>query len=440
MKQIIALLLICAAFSALFVVPAKPANYLFIYTTAPTPTPVPTPAGITKGTIYYPGDYVKFSTTGTNNCKAANLTGLAGCALFMKWAAVEPRSGVFDWSQVTAIEAQLPAGEKIQFHIETGEGGDPITTANCTSVNSPSGNLAVAPNPTCQPWLNPASFVNTIWDKTNPGAPQNQWQQNIPSCTVLEEPDPTDATYIAAWKGLMAGIQAQFTGDTKIAYISVVPISHFGSDVSMATRSKIGNTCPTPSVSYSAQWKAIANASSSGAGNSDAAFDTWVQGAYTTLYSGTGGLVPTVGTVQNISQWIEGGSFPSMITPGNANNNIPLDLFQNVIIAHEPTSGTFLEVGQEGQNASLSACNYMRSVPGPPPNGGYVVQGLTTFSNVCSTVLSAYACFGALPNGSNTTSSGCNSAEQVYAANFGACPSTITAITGALLGTSSPSC
>lgn len=399
-------------------------------TPTPTPTSTPTPTGV----YYYPGQYTTWNTgTSTNNCNTANLTDpdITGCVMPIKWAALEPRNGVFDWSAITAVENQLPAGKFLQLNIVTGEGGSPTSQGVCDSVNN---QTEPPPSPTCQPWLFGITGVSSQWEKI--GA-NGKGQQNIAACAPLLEPNPADASYQTAIKGFYAALQSHFAVDNKISYILLNPMSHYGSDFSMATVYQPGSPCASPSPSYHDQWATLSGCTTNNAA-ADTCFLNWVKSAVDSIWFGTGGAAVTIGAVQPLSVWTEEQQFPSMSTPGGINHQINPALFAD-ILTHQPAAGFY--VGQEAQSTGTAACNQMTnlSVGGiPPPSSGYVTQMVSNFQTSGVTDCTQL-CNAGVPSAKGYPN-GCASQEEPYAVNFPDCPASIHSIAQALGGDLTQNC
>ena len=387
-------------------------KYLRFYGSAPTPTPTPTPSPGSNliGAYYFVGN-----NDAKGGCPASLPSNAKGCAINVKWARVEPTNGTFDWSYVDNILNNLQAGKSLQLEIITGAAGTPNSAAVCGSLNP-----AV---PACTPWLSGASGIPTKWWKGS--------QQNLSCGANVVIPDPTDASYIAAYRGLLTAVNSHFGGNPKISYVNIAPISLIGNDISVGIGIPAGNACGLTGsfVTSTPGWQSL-----SGCGSDNACFNTWIGNAMQTLWVGSQGQQVLMQNVP-MDEAIESNSLPSMSSPGTAQSTSAyFTNLINPILQHQPTPATF-SLFQEAFSTSNFSCNQLNQAvtsAGVSPTGGFVGQPVSNLSNNCTSVCqmgttySAYLC-GVL-------------GLQVYTSNFAPCSAQIDKINLAFAGTPGETC
>lgn len=407
-----AIALIAGLFAFAFIPSVTATNYLRFYGGGPTPTitPTPPPGSNLIGSFYLAG-----TSDSTGGCPSSLPAEAKGCAVNIKWARVEPTNGGFDWSYVDAQLGTLKTGQSLQLEIITGIGGTPNSQAVCNSLNP-----AV---PNCTPWLSGARGIPTKWWKGS--------QQNLGCGANVVIPDPTDPTYIAAYRGLLAAINAKYGGNSKISFVNIAPISLIGNDISVGVQIPAGNSCGLSGnfVTSTPGWQSL-----SGCGSSNSCFNTWINNAMTTLWVGAQGQQVLM---QNLpmDEAIESNSLPSMSSPTtNQATSVYFTNLINPILQNQPTPATF-SLFQEAFSNSNFSCNQLNQAvasAGVSPTGGFVGQPVSNLSNNCTTVCqmgttySAYLC-GVL-------------GLQVYASNFSPCAAQITKINSAFAGTPGITC
>jgi hypothetical protein len=118
---------------------------------------------------------------------------IRGFTYHVPWNQLEPGDGVFDWSSITTLEAQLHAGQYLAVY--------PIM-----GVHAPG-------------WLQAATGTY-VWPH----------HFTIPVCSVQRYPLFTDPAYVRGWKDFVAAFDTQFHNDPKIARTSIPPFSNYGLD------------------------------------------------------------------------------------------------------------------------------------------------------------------------------------------------------------------
>lgn len=417
MKQCLLVLLVLGGIFALsYRASATAPSYLWL-NPIPTPVATPPPAVPNKGVFYLMGSG-STSVPSSGNALWANT---AGVLYRPTWASVEPggttqtacasatpAADCFDWTDtIDAVLAQLPAGKVAQIQIDMGAYGSPMMAAVCSrfGTNVPHG---------CAPWLANAGATGvTVHSDSGP----NGSSGGFTAGTTLIDPDPANAVFVNAFKGLVHSFEAKYSGNSQIALVSIPTSSNLGGDLSlMITQSP---PCPPPNQNNNCpEYYGPAWGTESGTTGSEANWTTYVVNADNALWDYE---IATL-TDQNIVQWTIPNSFPDITSSTGAtdnnirnlifqhsNNNQPANSSYKYSISNEalqPTSGwnnavsTVNGINGSARAGQLGAQMARSEVDADCTVNNKVVLTPTCIAQGCADMVSSVVTYG-VPNGLN---------------------------------------
>jgi hypothetical protein len=359
-------------------------------TSSPTPTSKPAPTSIPTSSEANVGvfDWVGQET---NDIPIPLPPNTKGAAFTVPWARVEPADGTFDWTPIIRVEANLTAGHYIQVDILTG-----LQSPTSTAVGAT--------------WLRDEGVegVPVHWDKSF----------RYPLCTPMYEPAPGDPLYQLKLEGLISAFETQFSGDPKVALVTISPISWTGDDVTLTTSSSASGC----TESYTSAWNGISMTAGCASGDETCWRDNYIVPAFEKIWNYEIAHMPD----QNLALWIQSPEDFATVT-GSPDPDINVSIF-SYAGANKPARAKYY-IAQE----ALRNSNFVQNVTAPyaPGADGVGAQMVDPFNNDCTTLCQAGVTYGAY-NGIKF--------EQVYNSNFSACPSTIADISSALNGTQGLGC
>jgi hypothetical protein len=158
---------------------------------------------------------------GTPVCPASLIPGESGCFFGVQWAAIEPQSGIYDFSiPDQEIAMAQKAGYPVELEIVTGEYGAPVSTSVCNSFKPKSGATP------CMPWLG-SGYTHGV-------AETNAVKDiGINQCTATWVPAPWDTTFQAALSGLEQTLYTHYSAlsPNTVAMIRLATVSDNGDHI-----------------------------------------------------------------------------------------------------------------------------------------------------------------------------------------------------------------
>jgi hypothetical protein len=318
------------------------------------------------------------------------------------WAWVEPKKGQFDWSLITNIENQLPAGVTLQVVIDTGASGSPTNINVCSRWKGD-------PNPGCTAWMQSYSGVN-VYSSTGPHGSSGGYD----TCTPLRAPDPGSVNYQTAFAGLVTAINRQFNGDNKIALISLSPFSDSGGHIGLY----VSDTCGGPGMDqteyYNSAWNSV-----SGSGGNETTWANYLKSAFDTLWNDE----VSTGTNINWALWSSAGTIPN-VTSTNGGTDIAIrNMLFDDAVRNKPTGGGHYVLANESLQQAPGWYSAIKHWDGTPWSGNSNCSGsaadphadvlgaqmVSTYAGNCAALKDAVENWG-VPGGLNFV--------QIYGSDF----------------------